>query len=180
MLALASVWMGLATLALSTAMLLHRPAFTDGTVTFVLYFGSPGALCLAGLVLWAHRKEAGDDPGVSAQRLQAKIAIVFAALAATIVYVLIIHSQKLEPFERRPPTAYNSRSRGATVSVHAPVHQQFTLNGQAIITVRFFVGQDRERSLVKLYKRLDEHTDIVPAGVTAGWSSRWRLTTYPS
>ena len=39
---------------------------------------------------------------------------------------------------------------------------------QAIITVRFFVGEDRERSLVKLYKRIDEHTDIVPAGVT-GW-----------
>ncbi|NJL31889.1 MAG: efflux RND transporter permease subunit [Phycisphaerales bacterium] len=39
---------------------------------------------------------------------------------------------------------------------------------QAIITVRFFVGEDRERSLVKLYKRIDEHVEIVPAGV-AGW-----------
>ncbi len=39
---------------------------------------------------------------------------------------------------------------------------------QAIITVRFYVGQDRERSLVKLFKRLDEHQDIVPPGVT-GW-----------
>jgi multidrug efflux pump subunit AcrB len=39
---------------------------------------------------------------------------------------------------------------------------------QAIITVRFYVGQDRERSLVKLYKRIDEHIDIVPPGV-AGW-----------
>jgi multidrug efflux pump subunit AcrB len=38
----------------------------------------------------------------------------------------------------------------------------------AIITVRFYVGEDRERSLVKLYKRLDEHVDIVPPGVT-GW-----------
>ena len=37
---------------------------------------------------------------------------------------------------------------------------------QAIITVRFYVGQDRERSLVKLYKRIDEHIDIVPPGVT--------------
>ncbi len=37
---------------------------------------------------------------------------------------------------------------------------------QAIITVRFFVGEDRERSLVKLYKRIDEHIDIVPPGVT--------------
>ncbi len=39
---------------------------------------------------------------------------------------------------------------------------------QAIITVRFFVGEDRERSLVKLYKRIDEHIDTVPPGV-AGW-----------
>lgn len=39
---------------------------------------------------------------------------------------------------------------------------------QAIITVRFYVGQDRERSLVKLFKKLGEHTDAIPPGVT-GW-----------
>jgi multidrug efflux pump subunit AcrB len=39
--------------------------------------------------------------------------------------------------------------------------------GQAIITVRFYVGEDRERSLVKLYKRIDEHVDVVPPGVTS-------------
>ncbi|MFO0999543.1 MAG: efflux RND transporter permease subunit [Planctomycetaceae bacterium] len=39
---------------------------------------------------------------------------------------------------------------------------------QAIITVRFFVGQDRERSLVKLFKKLDENRASVPPGVT-GW-----------
>src|SRR5262245_58363626 len=38
--------------------------------------------------------------------------------------------------------------------------------GQAIITVRYFVGEDRERSLVKLYKKIDENLDIVPSGVT--------------
>ena len=38
----------------------------------------------------------------------------------------------------------------------------------AIITVRFYVGQDRERSLVKLFKKLNENVDIVPPGVT-GW-----------
>lgn len=37
---------------------------------------------------------------------------------------------------------------------------------RAIITVRFHVGQDRERSLVKLFKSLQEHDDIVPPGVT--------------
>jgi multidrug efflux pump subunit AcrB len=39
---------------------------------------------------------------------------------------------------------------------------------KAIITVRFFVGQDRERSLVKLFKKLDENQDAIPPGVT-GW-----------
>ena len=39
---------------------------------------------------------------------------------------------------------------------------------QAVITVRYYVGEDRERSLVKLYKRIDENIDIVPPGVT-GW-----------
>jgi len=39
---------------------------------------------------------------------------------------------------------------------------------RAIITVRYYVGEDRERSLVKLYKKLDENVDIVPPGV-AGW-----------
>jgi multidrug efflux pump subunit AcrB len=39
---------------------------------------------------------------------------------------------------------------------------------RAIITVRFYVGQDRERSLVKLFKKLNESIDTVPPGV-AGW-----------
>lgn len=39
---------------------------------------------------------------------------------------------------------------------------------QAVITVRYYVGEDRERSLVKLYKKLDENVDLVPSGVT-GW-----------
>jgi multidrug efflux pump subunit AcrB len=39
---------------------------------------------------------------------------------------------------------------------------------QAIITVRFYVGEDRERSLVKLQKKIEENKDIVPPGVT-GW-----------
>src|SRR6187401_465075 len=40
--------------------------------------------------------------------------------------------------------------------------------GQAVITVRFYVGEDRERSLVKLYKKIDENVDLVPPGV-GGW-----------
>ncbi|HBC87184.1 MAG TPA: AcrB/AcrD/AcrF family protein [Lentisphaeria bacterium] len=39
---------------------------------------------------------------------------------------------------------------------------------QAVITVRYYVGEDRERSLVKLFKKMDENLDIVPPGV-ADW-----------
>ncbi|MHB1037125.1 MAG: efflux RND transporter permease subunit [Pirellulales bacterium] len=39
---------------------------------------------------------------------------------------------------------------------------------QAIITVRYYVGEDRERSLVKLYKKIDENLDLAPPGVK-GW-----------
>jgi multidrug efflux pump subunit AcrB len=38
----------------------------------------------------------------------------------------------------------------------------------AIITVRFRVGEDRERSLVKLFKKFQESADQIPPGV-AGW-----------
>jgi len=38
----------------------------------------------------------------------------------------------------------------------------------AIITVRFYVGQDRERSLVKLFKKLNENVQSFPPGVS-GW-----------
>jgi hypothetical protein len=95
--ALASVWVGLLTLGLSAAMLLYRPAMTDLTILVVLYFGAPAALCFAGLVLWAHRKDESADPSIAAQRVQAKVAIPLAVLAAAIVYGLIIFSEKLEP-----------------------------------------------------------------------------------
>lgn len=78
-------------------MLVYRPAMTDPAIIAVLYFGSPGALCLAGLVLWSFRKAGGGDPAVDAQRLQAMAGLVMALLAAAIVYGLIIFSQKFEP-----------------------------------------------------------------------------------
>ena len=95
--ALASVWISLLTLALSALMLLYRPAMTDLTILLVLYFGAPGALCLAGLVLWAYRKQGAPDPAIASQRLQAKVAIPLAILAAAVVYGLIIFSHKLDP-----------------------------------------------------------------------------------
>lgn len=106
MLALMGVWVGLLTLLLAIGMLIYRPWMTDITVTAVLYFGAPGAMCFGGLVLWGSRKSQLDDgglvpttadPGIVAQRLQSKIAIGLALCAAAIVYYLIIYSTKLEP-----------------------------------------------------------------------------------
>ena len=38
----------------------------------------------------------------------------------------------------------------------------------AVVTVRFFVGEDRERALVRLQSRIEAHRDEAPPGV-AGW-----------
>jgi multidrug efflux pump subunit AcrB len=40
--------------------------------------------------------------------------------------------------------------------------------GEAVVTVRFFVGEDRERSLVKVWNKVMSNQDAVPQGVT-GW-----------
>ncbi|MGE5944700.1 MAG: efflux RND transporter permease subunit, partial [Flavobacteriales bacterium] len=39
------------------------------------------------------------------------------------------------------------------------------MNGQAIIVVQFYVGEDTERSYVKLYDELMKHENIFPEGV---------------
>ncbi|HEY1063427.1 MAG TPA: efflux RND transporter permease subunit [Daejeonella sp.] len=39
------------------------------------------------------------------------------------------------------------------------------MNGQAMMIVQFFVGEDVERSYVKLYDELNKHEDLFPAGV---------------
>lgn len=41
----------------------------------------------------------------------------------------------------------------------------------AVVTVRFFVGEDRERAFVRLQSKIDGHRDQVPPGV-AGWVVR--------
>lgn len=43
-----------------------------------------------------------------------------------------------------------------------------SMPNRAVVTVRFYVGEDREDSLVKLQSKLAMHTDIVPSTV-AGW-----------
>ncbi len=43
-----------------------------------------------------------------------------------------------------------------------------SLPGRAVVTVRFYVGEDREESLVKLYNKIYSHTDRIPKDV-ASW-----------
>ena len=94
MLALLSVWISLASLIVAVVMVLYRPAFNDALIPLVVMFGSPGALAMAGIVLWAYRKEPDDDPGIRAQRVQAKFAITLSLIAAAIVYLLVIFADR--------------------------------------------------------------------------------------
>lgn len=41
-------------------------------------------------------------------------------------------------------------------------------SGRAVVTVRFYVGEDREDSLIKIYNKLYSNTDVIPADV-ASW-----------
>ncbi|MCP4246689.1 MAG: hypothetical protein GY778_06540 [bacterium] len=95
MAALFSVWLRLACLALSLVMLLWRPAFHDVTVLINMWFACPGTICIAGLVLWAHRKDVSGDAGIAARRVQAKVAIGLALAAAAIVYALVIGADRI-------------------------------------------------------------------------------------
>ncbi len=95
MAALLSVWMGLCSLGLSLLMVFYRPAFNDVLVLINLYFCCPGTICIAGLLLWAYRKEAAVDAGIIAQRLQAKVAIALALAASAIIYVLVASANRV-------------------------------------------------------------------------------------
>lgn len=43
--------------------------------------------------------------------------------------------------------------------------------GQSMVTVRFYVGQDRDRSMVKLRDKINAHPELIPPGVK-GWFVR--------
>ncbi len=42
-----------------------------------------------------------------------------------------------------------------------------SLPGRSLVTVRFYVGEDRENSLVKIYNKIESNRDIVPRSVTS-------------
>ena len=92
MLALFSVWLGLASLLTSLVMVFYRPAFNDVMLLLHMYFACPLSLTLGGLVLWATRKDKSQRAPV---RLQAKVGITLALVAAAIVYVLVASAERI-------------------------------------------------------------------------------------
>lgn len=42
-----------------------------------------------------------------------------------------------------------------------------SLPGRSVVTVRFYVGEDRENSLVKIYNKIESNRDIVPPSVSS-------------
>ncbi len=88
MLSLLSVWLGLGCLAVSVAMLVYRPWFSDASVTIALY-SAAASMCFAGMVLFSLRRRDSIEVGVAMQRTQCKVALFLALLGAGIIYGLV-------------------------------------------------------------------------------------------
>ena len=41
-----------------------------------------------------------------------------------------------------------------------------SMNSMSVVTVKFYVGQDKERSLVKLYDKIMSNMDVAPPGAS--------------
>lgn len=94
MLSLLSVWLGLGCLTVSLAMLVHRPWFSDESVTIALY-SAAASICLAGMVLFSLRKRESIEAGVAMQRTQCKVALFMALLGAGVIYGLVIAADRV-------------------------------------------------------------------------------------
>ncbi len=94
MLGLLSVWLGLASLVMSLVMVLYRPAFHDVLLLIEMYFACPLSLMFGGLLLWATRQEKSQN---EAPRLQAKVGITLALVAAAMVYCLVAFAEQIGP-----------------------------------------------------------------------------------
>jgi hypothetical protein len=92
MLALLSVWLGLAAMLLAAVMVVRRALFHDVWITITLYTAVL-ALTLGGVALWALRKESREDPAVPAQRTQCFVGCGCALLAIAIVYTLVARAE---------------------------------------------------------------------------------------
>ena len=69
-------------------------AFNDVLLLIERYFACPLARMFGGLLLWATRKEKSQN---EAPRLQAKVGITLALVAAAMVYCLVAFAERLVP-----------------------------------------------------------------------------------
>ncbi len=124
--------------------------------------------------------EHGFTGRVVREFLQSNLSIVLIVLATAIGAVALVVTPREEDPQIVVPMAdvivsYPGRSAAEVEQLIATPLEKvlYEIDGvenvysmsrsdQAIVTVRFHVGQDRERSLVKLFKKVDEHRDIVP------------------
>lgn len=88
MLALLSVWLGLASMAGALAMLVYRRLFTDLWVTLTLY-AAIFSLTFAGLTWWDLRRRPPDEPGVTGRRMQLRAGAAMSLCGVVLTYALI-------------------------------------------------------------------------------------------
>ncbi|GMU23912.1 MAG: hypothetical protein AMXMBFR13_39890 [Phycisphaerae bacterium] len=88
MLALLSVWLGVAALLLSLVMAVWRRTFTDVWLAVALYTAI-FSLTFAGMTLWSLRREPRELPAVAARRAQSRVGIGLSLTAIAVVYGLV-------------------------------------------------------------------------------------------
>ena len=87
MLSLLSAWTALAATLMAGVMLFRRSFFSPGWLAATVYTAIL-SLTLAGVALWALRKEVSTEPGVRQQRSQCYAGIGLSVIAIGIVYAI--------------------------------------------------------------------------------------------
>ena len=138
MIALLSVWIGLASLAYALAIAIWRPLFSDVSVAVTLY-SAILSLTFAGLSLWRYRRRTSScwkcgqsmrgesvavcphcgnllesDPGQNAavryQRAQAWVGTIFSVIAIACIYLLVGRAQVITPTGHAHPATRSARA----------------------------------------------------------------------
>ncbi len=91
MLSLLSAWTGLAAVIMAAVMLFRRSFFSPVWLTISVYTAI-FSLTLAGMVLWALRKESAGESGVRAQRTQCYAGIGLSFVAIGVVYAIFFQT----------------------------------------------------------------------------------------
>ena len=94
MLALLSVWLGLASLGYALGIVFWRRLFNDPGVTATLY-AAIFSLTFAGLTLWDLRKAPRQAAGVPARRTQAVVGVCLSLTSIAIIYLLVDRAEVL-------------------------------------------------------------------------------------